>query len=74
MLTTQDFTMRGDFITLGQFLKACDIISSGGAVKDFLSQNTILVNDEVETRRGRKLRLGDSIQFADCVWQLVAAT
>jgi ribosome-associated protein len=52
-----------EFITLGQFLKAADIISTGGMAKWFLSENEILINGEVDQRRGRKLRSGDKIEI-----------
>jgi len=51
-----------EYITLGQLLKFADIIPSGGYEKVFIQENTILVNGEVEKRRGRKLRNGDSIK------------
>lgn len=50
-----------DYITLGQFLKMKDIIHSGGAAKVFLEHNQVLVNGELENRRGRKLRAGDIV-------------
>ena len=43
-----------EFITLQQFLKMKDIISSGGEAKYFVKGNEILVNGEKEDRRGRK--------------------
>lgn len=43
-----------EFITLGQFLKHVDIISSGGMAKWYLSEHTILLDNEVENRRGKK--------------------
>ena len=52
-----------EFITLGQFLKAADIISTGGMAKWFLSENEILINGEIDQRRGRKLRSGDKIEI-----------
>ena len=52
-----------EFITLGQFLKAADVISTGGMAKWFLSENEILVNGEQDQRRGRKLRSGDKIEI-----------
>jgi ribosome-associated protein len=52
-----------EFITLGQFLKAADIISTGGMAKWFLSENEILINGEKDQRRGRKLRSGDKIEI-----------
>ncbi|HSO58066.1 MAG TPA: S4 domain-containing protein YaaA [Paenisporosarcina sp.] len=52
-----------EYVTLGQMLKMTDAISSGGMSKWFLSENEVLVNDEVEVRRGRKLRDGDRINI-----------
>ncbi|HEY4550175.1 MAG TPA: S4 domain-containing protein YaaA [Bacillus sp. (in: firmicutes)] len=52
-----------EFITLGQFLKAADVISTGGMAKWFLSENEILINGEQDQRRGRKLRSGDKIEI-----------
>jgi Uncharacterized conserved protein len=54
-----------DFVTLGQVLKMEAIIYSGGAAKIFLEDNEILINNERELRRGRKLYPGDKISFAD---------
>ena len=44
-----------EYITLGQLLKIENIIQSGGEAKIFLSTNIVLVNGELENRRGRKL-------------------
>lgn len=54
-----------EYVTLGQFLKLADIISSGGQAKPFLAEVPILVNGEVDQRRGRKLRDGDVIDVED---------
>ena len=51
-----------EFITLQQFLKMNDIISSGGEAKYFLKENEILFNGEKEDRRGRKLYPGDEVK------------
>ncbi len=59
------FTLRTDYITLGQLLKAADIVSSGAEAKDVLAQGGILVNGEPDCRRGRKLRPGDVAKLAD---------
>ena len=50
------------FITLQAVLKVCDVIPSGGMAKIFLQENKVLVNDEKEGRRGRKLYKGDTIK------------
>ncbi|MDD3171048.1 MAG: S4 domain-containing protein YaaA [Bacilli bacterium] len=48
-------TIKTEYITLGQFLKFSGIIDNGGQTKSFLSSEKVLVNDEQEQRRGRKL-------------------
>lgn len=50
-------------ITLGQFLKLADVIQSGGMAKWFLSEHEVLVNDEPDNRRGRKLYVGDVVEI-----------
>ena len=55
------FQVRGEYITLGQLLKVVGHIGTGGEVKSFLAEAAILVNNEAENRRGRKLRPGDVV-------------
>lgn len=54
-----------EYITLQQVLKKLNIISSGGAAKYYLSENPVLVNDEPEQRRGRKLYPNDVLVVND---------
>lgn len=42
-----------------------DLISSGADAKSFLAEGGITLNGEEENRRGRKLRAGDVIRFAN---------
>ena len=44
-----------EYITLGQFLKFSGIISNGAEAKHYLEEYNVLVNGELENRRGRKL-------------------
>ncbi|MFA8439643.1 S4 domain-containing protein YaaA [Bacillaceae bacterium YX66] len=55
--------IQTDYITLGQLLKQTDVIQSGGMAKWFLQEHTVIVNDEEEVRRGRKLYVGDQISI-----------
>lgn len=57
----QEIQIRGEYITLGQLLKVVGELNFGGEVKDYLSRETPLVNEQAEQRRGRKLRPGDVI-------------
>ncbi|SDD87278.1 S4 domain protein YaaA [Paenibacillus sp. UNCCL117] len=59
-------TIHTDYITLGQFLKLSDCISTGGQAKHFLQETKIAVNGEAENRRGRKLVAGDRVVVDGC--------
>jgi ribosome-associated protein len=52
-------------ITLGQALKAANLVGSGGEAKVLVQSGEVLVNGEVETRRGRQLREGDVVEVGD---------
>jgi len=51
--------------TLGQALKVANLVGSGGEAKVLIQAGKILVNGEVETRRGRKLEKGDVVEVED---------
>jgi ribosome-associated protein len=58
-----DVPIRDETIRLGQFLKLANLIDSGADAKEAIADGQVLVNDEVETRRGRQLRSGDVVTF-----------
>ncbi|HEL1629472.1 TPA: S4 domain-containing protein YaaA [Streptococcus suis] len=60
-----EFKLFDDYITLQALLKTTGILHSGGAIKGFLEENTILFNGEEEKRRGKKIRVGDVITLPD---------
>lgn len=59
----KSITIRDEYITLGQFLKFAGIVSSGIDAKMIIKDGLVKVNDEVEVRRGKKLRHGDKVQY-----------
>ena len=61
MAIIKDIKIRDEFITLGQFIKVIDLISSGGEAKSFLLNNEVIINGEKDSRRGRKLYKGDLV-------------
>ena len=67
---TEKITITSEFITLGQFLKYADVISTGGEAKFFLQENEVIVNGEVDNRRGRKLRDGDKVEILNKVYEI----
>lgn len=59
-----------EYITLGQFLKFTGLIRSGALAKEYLIVNNVLVNDEKEDRRGKKLYKGYIIVINDLKFEL----
>jgi len=54
-------SIRDASIRLGQLLKLADFIDHGSEARDLLATGLVLVNGEVETRRGRQLVPGDLV-------------
>lgn len=52
--------VRGS-IRLGQFLKLAGLAESGSSARDLIQDGDVLVNGEVELRRGRHLQDGDTV-------------
>ena len=52
-------------ITLGQALKAANVVGTGGEAKVLIQTGEVRVNGKVETRRGLKLQGGDVIEVED---------
>lgn len=59
----QDVSIGGETIRLGQFLKFAGVLDSGGDVKEAVIDGLVLVNGEIDRRRGRQLALGDVVTF-----------
>lgn len=53
------------YITLNVLLKISGIISTGGQAKYYLLENEVIVNGELESRRGRKLYPNDEVIVED---------
>lgn len=59
--SSNEMTIRDEYVTLGQLIKHFHLIATGGEEKVFVLTHDILVNGEKENRRGKKLRPGDVI-------------
>ena len=59
-------------IELAQFLKLQCVVGSGGEAKLLVQSGQVMVNGEVETRRGRKLVTGDVVKVAELSWTVEA--
>ena len=68
----RDVAIRGDMIRLGQLLKLAGIVDTGGELKALLADTDVLVNGELEDRRGRQLHRGDVVTVAGDELRVVA--
>ena len=55
--------IRDASIRLGHLLKLSDLVDDGGEARAVLVQGLVLVNGEVEVRRGRQLVPGDTVSL-----------
>ena len=55
--------LREEYIKLGQALKATNLVEDGVEAKFAIQDGEVKVNQETETRRGRKLYDGDVISY-----------
>jgi ribosome-associated protein len=63
--------IREESIRLGQFLKLANLIDNGSEAKVVLAEELVTVNDELETRRGRQLVIGDVVAMGGVRAQVV---
>ena len=62
-----------EFIKLQDAMKFANIVYSGGEAKALIQEGEVLVNGEVCTMRGKKLREGDSFTFDGTTYKITAS-
>ena len=55
--------IRDETIRLGQLLKLAGVVDDGAMAREVIERGLVLVNGEVDTRRGRQVRPGDVVTF-----------
>ncbi len=60
-----------DFIRLDAFLKLCDAVQSGGHAKIVIQDGEIKVNGEICEQRGKKLHVGDKVEFERKIYEII---
>ena len=55
--------LKGDYIKLGQALKAAHLVDMGSDAKEAVQSGQVLVNGEVCLQRGKKLVVGDVVSY-----------
>jgi len=60
-----NYTLKNEeFIDLTTLLKLLSLVSSGGEAKVRIAHGEAMFNGEIETRRRKKLRAGDVVEFS----------
>ena len=59
------FKLDDEYIQLQNVLKVCGLVDSGAMAKNIIQDGLVNVNGEVETRRGKKIRVGDVVTVFD---------
>ncbi|HEY5739258.1 MAG TPA: RNA-binding S4 domain-containing protein [Gammaproteobacteria bacterium] len=57
--------LESEFVELYKILKFEGLADSGGDAKQAIADGLVSVNGEVETRKRKKIRPGDQIDFID---------
>jgi len=57
--------LESEFVELYKILKFEGLADSGGDAKQAIADGLVSVNGEVETRKRKKIRAGDQIDFID---------
>ncbi|MDL2292950.1 RNA-binding S4 domain-containing protein [Acholeplasma sp. OttesenSCG-928-E16] len=66
----KSFKLHTEYITMTQFLKANDYISSGGEAKFFLLENKCYINNELCKERGKKIFPNYKVKINDDLYKI----
>ena len=64
-MNTQTFHLQGEYIRLDDLLKLTGCVQTGGQAKLLIQGGGVLLDGEVCTMRGKKLRGGEKITVPD---------
>ncbi|MBQ4569022.1 MAG: RNA-binding S4 domain-containing protein [Ruminococcus sp.] len=64
-MRSEIITINEEFIKLDNLLKFSGLAQTGGEAKVLIQSGQVLVNGEICTMRGKKMRDGDKAQYGD---------
>ena len=65
-------TITTEFIRLQDLLKLANLVETGGEAKERIQDGEAMVNGEICTMRGKKIRPGDIVGIDDIELEVVA--
>ena len=66
-----EIKINSEIIKLDSFLKWSGSTTLGSEAKFFIQNGEVKVNGEIEKRRGRKLKIGDLIEFNNETYKII---
>lgn len=69
-----EFELSNEYIELIKLLKLVGIAETGGHAKELVDEGIVLVNNETELRKRKKLVVGDVVECEGETITIVAAT
>jgi hypothetical protein len=64
-VSMQVVKIKDEHIKLGQLIKLAGLVDNGVEAKYAIQNSLVLVNGQIDTRRGRKIVPGDIVKFKD---------
>lgn len=66
----KEIKIETEFIKLEQLMKFASMVQTGGEAKMLINQELVLVNGEICTQRGKKIRPGDKVEFDGEIYEV----
>ena len=66
----KEIKIETEFIKLEQLMKFASMVQTGGEAKMLINQELVLVNGEICTQRGKKIRPGDEVEFDSVIYKV----
>jgi len=64
-VSMQVVKIKDEHIKLGQLIKLAGLVDNGVEAKYAIQNSLVIVNGQIDTRRGRKIVPGDIVKFKD---------
>lgn len=64
-MSAEIINITTEFIKLDSLLKFAGLVDTGGEAKELIQNGEVLVNGEVCTMRGKKIRSGDRVRLGE---------
>ena len=66
----RQINIDSEFIRLDSLLKLANAVMTGGHAKIVIQESEVKVNGEICTARGKKIRVGDIVEFDRVVYEV----